>query len=575
MILVPPGEESVAEEVIRASPGEKWEGEVVRVRKGGGKFLAHLTVTLIRSVDQQEVVGRVVVHRDLTKRTRVKEALRRSETRYRALLNAIPDSMFLITREGTILDYVSTENLLALASDAWLGKHVSEVLPADFTRQLMHCMERTLTTDAVQVLEFQIPVSLQDEDPRDCEARLVVSGEDEVLAIVRDVTERKRLERQLLQAQKIEAVGMLASGVAHDFNNLLTPIMSYAELAAGALPSESHLRPYLHEIRKAAERASHLTRQLLAFSRRQIIEPQVFDLNDLVLNLDKLLRRLIGEDIELVTLPSIHPGIVKVDPGQMEQVLVNLSVNARDAMPHGGKLSVATGEVTLDDDYARRHPEATPGRYVMIVVGDTGIGMTHEVKDHIFEPFFTTKDPGQGTGLGLSTCYGIVAQAGGHMTVVSEPGQGTTFKIYLPAVQENARAPPLRDAPAKLPFGTETVLVVEDEPSVRAVASRLLRRQGYSVLEAANGQEALSLAQAHADEEIHLLLADVVMPLMGGMELAQQLAETHPGARVLFTSGYTDDAIVNYGDLNSGTEFMQKPFTQTTLAHRVREVLEK
>ena len=401
LILVPPGEESVADEVIRASPGEKWEDEVVRVRKGGRKFLAHLTVTLIRSADHQEVVGRVVVHRDLTKRTRVKEALRRSETRYRALLNAIPDSMFLITREGTILDYVSTENLLALASDAWLGKHVSEVLPADFTRQLMHCMERTLTTDAIQVLEFQIPDSLPDEDPRDCEARLVVSGEDEVLAIVRDVTERKRLERQLLQAQKIEAVGMLANGVAHDFNNLLTPIMSYAELAAGALPSASHVSPYLHEIRKAAERASHLTRQLLAFSRRQIIEPQVFDLNDLVLNLDKLLRRLIGEDIELVTLPSIHPGIVKVDPGQMEQVLVNLSVNARDAMPHGGKLSVATGEVTLDDDYARRHPEATPGRYVMLVVGDTGIGITHEVKDHIFEPFFTTKDPGKGTGLGL------------------------------------------------------------------------------------------------------------------------------------------------------------------------------
>ena len=543
--------------------------------RGGGKSLAHLTVTLIRSADHQEVVGRVVVHRDLTKRTRVKEALRRSETRYRALLNAIPDSMFLITREGTILDYVFTENLLALASDAWLGKHVSEVLPADFTRQLMHCMERTLTTDAIQVLEFQIPDSLPDEDPRDCEARLVVSGEDEVLAIVRDVTERNRLERQLLQAQKIEAVGMLANGVAHDFNNLLTPIMSYAELAAWALPSASHVSPYLHEIRKAAERASHLTRQLLAFSRRQIIEPQVFDLNDLVLNLDKLLRRLIGEDIELVTLPSIHPGIVKVDPGQMEQVLVNLSVNARDAMPHGGKLSVATGEVTLDDDYARRHPEATPGRYVMLVVGDTGIGITHEVKDHIFEPFFTTKDPGKGTGLGLSTCYGIVAQAGGHMTVDSEPGQGTTFKIYLPAVRENASAPPLRDAPAKLPFGTETVLVVEDEPSVRAVASRLLRRQGYSVLEAANGQEALSLAQAHADEEIHLLLADVVMPLMGGKELAQQLGETHPGARVLFTSGYTDDAIVNYGDLDSSTEFMQKPFTPTTLAHRVREVLEK
>ena len=386
--------------------------------------------------------------------------------------------------------------------------------------------------------------------------------------------ERQALEERLLRSQRMEAIGRLAGGMAHDFNNLLTPILSYVDLSAQALPEHSEILDYLREIRKAAERASSLTRQLLAFSRHQVIEPQVINLNELIINMDMMLRRLINENIELVTLPSSNLGLVRVDPGLVEQVLVNLVVNARDAMAYGGKLVIRSANVTVEEEDRCQQPELVSGNYVMLAVTDTGIGMREDVKAHIFEPFFTTKAVGKGTGLGLSTCYGIVAQSGGQLTADSTPGHGTVFRVYLPRVPEGSDVRPLPQDEANKPEGHETVLLVEDEPLVREVASQVLRKQGYKVLEAANGHEALEVAADYGDEEIHLLLTDVVMPLMGGRELSENLKLKRSNMKVLYTSGYTDDAIVQYGIDARGAEFLQKPFTPTVLARRVREVLE-
>ncbi len=392
------------------------------------------------------------------------------------------------------------------------------------------------------------------------------------------VEELRLAQQQLIQAQKMESIGNLAGGVAHDFNNLLTPIMGYAQLGMMALtPGQEHLRTSLLEIQSAAERASNLTRQLLAFSRRQIIEPKVINLNTLVLNMEKMLRRLIGEDVEFSTISASHLQSVKVDPGQIEQVLMNLVVNARDAIPLGGSIKVDTANVTLDLEYSRTHPEVTPGEYVSLGVSDNGTGIPDEVMEHIFEPFFTTKEEGKGTGLGLATCYGIAKQNEGHIAVYSELGQGTTFKIYLPIVEEEAINPSQRgtDDVDQLPRGTETVLLVEDEDIVRELAARVLKGQGYSVLEASNGVEALDIVEEHEGVTIDLLLTDVVMPLMGGRELANQLRTTRPGIKVLFTSGYADESITRHGVLDPDTAFTQKPFSATDLALKVREVLEK
>ena len=383
------------------------------------------------------------------------------------------------------------------------------------------------------------------------------------LALARDVTDRKRLEQQLLQSQKMEAVGRLAGGVAHEFNNVLTAIIGYAHLG------EEQLGTGFREILDAAGNATRLTRQLLAVSRQHVTEPKVLNLNDLILSTDGMLRRVVGEDIELVTLPGSEPGFMKADPGQINQVLINLAVNSRDSMPDGGKLTIRSSNVTVGSRETRLHPGVRPGEYVLLVVSDTGLGMTDEVKARAFEPFFTTKPEGAGTGLGMSTCYAIVEQSGGHITLDSEPGRGTAVRIYLPLVTDTMDDPSAGDSPAELPIGTETVLLVEDEPVVRDVASQALRERGYTVLEATNGSEALGLAVAHEGEQIHLLLTDVVMPLTGGRELAQQVRASRPETRVLFTSGYADPFV-----LETGTAFIQKPFTPKSLARKVREVLD-
>jgi two-component system cell cycle sensor histidine kinase/response regulator CckA len=388
------------------------------------------------------------------------------------------------------------------------------------------------------------------------------------------VTDRRRLEEQLHQASKMEAVGQLAGGVAHDFNNLLTVITGYGALVADALPPGDPVRELVGEMVRAGERAAGLTRQLLAFSRKQVLSPRVVDLNAVVADTERMLRRLIGADVDLAARLQPNLGRVRADPGQVEQVVMNLAVNARDAMPRGGKLTVETRDVELGEDYCRTHPEARPGPHVLLAVSDTGCGMTEEVRLRIFEPFFTTKGPGKGAGLGLATVFGIVKQSGGSVEVYSEVGVGTTFKVYLPRADAPAAADATGPVQAAVTRGTETLLVAEDEPAVRALTCHVLRSAGYTVLEAETGEEAVRVADRHAGP-VHLLVTDVVMPGGGGRELAETLAERHPGARVLFLSGYTADAVVRHGILGERADFLQKPFTPAALARKVREVLDR
>ncbi len=389
----------------------------------------------------------------------------------------------------------------------------------------------------------------------------------------RDEEEKVKLQGQLQQAMKMEAIGRLAGGVAHDFNNVLTVITGYCELLLRKAGKESPMHGELSEIKRAGDRAALMTQQLLAFSRKQIIEPKVMKLDRLVAEVLVMLARLIGEDIALQTIAGKSLGSVKVDPGQFQQILMNLVVNARDAMPGGGKVVIETANVELDEDYCALHTYVTPGRFVMLSVSDTGKGMSDEVKAHAFEPFFTTKERGTGTGLGLATTYGVVKQSGGSIEVDSEVGKGTTFKIYLPRVEEEEK--PVKDARlVDLPGGTETVLLVEDEDTVRNLCSRVLGDLGYRVMQARNGAEAVAAAVPRADR-IDLLLTDVVMPGMSGKELATQLVPHHPEMKVLFMSGYTDDAIVHHGVLDEGVSFIGKPYTPLALARKVREVLDK
>jgi signal transduction histidine kinase len=384
---------------------------------------------------------------------------------------------------------------------------------------------------------------------------------------------RKQLEDQLRQAQKMESVGRLAGGIAHDFNNLLTIIAGYSQLGLELVSPKDPVAGHLGEIKRAADRAAELTRQLLAFSRRQVLSFQVINLNAIVTGMDRMLRRLIGEDVELETRLAPGLGRVKADPGQIEQVIMNLAINARDAMPWGGKLTLETRNVELDEKYAASHASVKPGPYVLLAVSDSGAGMDKEVLEHIFEPFFTTKEQGKGTGLGLAMVYGTIKQCGGFIWVYSEKGKGATFKIYLPLVEEGEEGEATQAVEERPLTGTETILLVEDETGVRGLAEQVLADYGYRVLAASRGEEALRLA-AQSDGPLHLLLTDVVMPGMSGRELAERLHPSKPGLKVLYMSGYTDEAIVRHGVLEEGVEFLQKPFTPQALARKVRQVLD-
>jgi two-component system cell cycle sensor histidine kinase/response regulator CckA len=479
------------------------------------------------------------------------------------------------------LKYTRVNPALATMARRPASEHVGRT-PAEVHPDVAALVEPILTrVIATGQAVNNVPISRQVENGSVAEHHYLASffpvrgpgGETEgVGVVVLDTTERRQLEDQLLHAQKMEAVGRLAGGVAHDFNNILTAIKSYSELLLEDMAAGNGRVEDVDEIRQAADRAATLTRQLLAFSRQQMLRPRVLDLNTTVRDLKNMLDRILGAHIELSTRLAPDLGMLTADPGQIEQILMNLVVNAHAAMPNGGRLDIETANVELDGEYSRTHASTPPGPYVMLAVSDTGHGMTRETQARIFEPFFTTKDKAQGTGLGLSTVYGIVKQSGGSIWVYSEIDRGTTFKIYLPRVSAAVERPP--DAVnTNGRGGNETILLVEDEEAVRTVAGRILRRAGYTVLEAKNGIEALRECEERGTE-VDLIVTDIVMPEMGGFELAKRIRRARPGARILFTSGYTEDAVLRRSFVDPGEAFLEKPFTPARLAQRAREVLD-
>jgi PAS domain S-box-containing protein len=550
--------------IVRADGSVRWIDEtIVPVRENGG------VVTRIDGIA-----------RDVTDRKGAEENLRASESRLKSVVETALDAV--ITMDGG--GFITGWNQRAEAVFGWpaseaVGRRLAQtIIPPQHREAHERGLTHFLATGHGPVLNRRIELTGLHRDGHEFPVELAISpvrqGDTWLFsAFVRDITEQRKLEAQFRQAQKMEAVGRLAGGVAHDFNNLLTVITSYTDLLLDDLAPQDPRRADIEEIGKAAGSAAALTRQLLAFSRQQVLEPRALDLNAVVSGADTLLKRLLGEDIEVVTVLAPALGTVKADPGQIEQVIVNLAVNARDAMPEGGKLTIETANLVMDEAYVREHPAAQPGPYVLLAVSDTGTGMDEQTQRRIFEPFFTTKEMGKGTGLGLATVYGIVKQSGGFIWVYSEPHHGTSFKIYLPLVEEAAAVATAANQSKQAPRGTETVLLVEDAAAVRAVTRQVLERLGYTVMEAPDGKAALHLAEKHRGP-IHLLLTDVVMPELGGRLLAEQLRAARPEVKVLYISGYTDDAVVRHGVLAAGIAYLQKPFTPDVLGRKLREVLD-
>ncbi len=517
------------------------------------------------------------LQQEIADRRRAEVALAESEKRYRAI---VEDQTELISRflpDGT-LTFVNQAycRYFGQLSQELVGHNFLPLLPPEdqtlVKEQLASLsQEKPVETYEHQVLKADGGVGWHRRTDRaifDQHGRLV-----EFQSVGRDVTEHKLLEEQLRQAQKMEAIGRLAGGVAHDFNNLLTVIMGHGDLLLHNLAGDHPLRQEITEIKKASERAASLAHQLLAFGRKQVLRPRILDLNAILADMSEMLQRLVGEDINLVTMPGENLSLVQADPSQIEQVALNLAANARDAMPHGGQLIIKTANSVLDEAYARQHVDVKAGSYVMIAVSDTGQGMDKQTQAHIFEPFFTTKELGKGTGLGLATVYGIVKQSDGHIDVESQPGRGTTFKIYLPPVTGSPKAQNKRVAePAVLP-GSETILVVEDELMVRQLVREMLILNGYAVLEAGHADAALQICDQH-EGPIHLLLTDVIMPGMNGPQLAEEMLKCLPNLKVLYMSGYTNDALIRRGVLQSDIDFLPKPFTPDILTRKVREVLD-
>ncbi|MGQ9653782.1 MAG: PAS domain S-box protein, partial [Thermodesulfobacteriota bacterium] len=520
---------------------------------------------------------------DVTEGVLAQKLLEASEEKYRVVVENAFDTI-LALQDGVIrFANRRVEQDTGLSVEELLGRRFDDLIHPEDREMVREYYTRRLLGERDLPEHYLFRAQYRGAEVRWIRVRAVsITWEDRpaVLAFLRDVTRAKKtedemnaLQEQFRQAQKMEAIGRLAGGVAHDFNNLLTVIKGTAQLSLYGLRQADPLRKNFEEIMAAADRAAALTRQLLAFSRRQVMEVKVIDINQLVQDLDKMLRRIIGEDIELVTFLQEGIGMVKADPRQIEQAIVNIAVNARDAMPEGGKLTIETANVDLDEEYARLHAGVQPGPYVMFSISDTGAGMSADVKERVFDPFFTTKEPGKGTGLGLSTTYGIVKQSNGHIWVYSEPGKGTTFKVYLPRVDEPVDERKKRPS-GEVPRGKETILVVEDEDAVRELAVRILKKQGYKVLKAQDGGEALMLCEKHR-EPIDLFLSDVVMPGMSGREVVERLQAIHPEAKTLYMSGYTDNVIIHHGVLDKGTKFIPKPFTVEDLARKVREVLDE
>lgn len=514
---------------------------------------------------------------DVTEQRQAETALRENQTRLAGIVNSAIDAIVSVNGEQKIVLFnAAAERILGCSAAEAIGQAIDRFIPQRFREQhQQHIRDfgdtgvtsrsmgsfAELTALRADGEEFPIEASI---------SQIEVAGQPLFTVILRDITERKQLEDQFRQAQKMEAIGRLAGGVAHDFNNMLTAIIGYSQLVLAQLDEASPQRHDIEEIERAGQRAAGLTAQLLAFSRKQVLQPKMLDLNEVISNVDKMLRRLIGEDIDLVTIARPDLGHVKADPGQIEQILLNLAVNSRDAMPRGGKLTIETANIDLDETYASSHADVVPGQYVMLAVSDTGHGLDAETQSHIFEPFFTTKE--QGTGLGLSTVFGIVKQSGGHIWVYSEPGHGAAFKIYFPRVDEPADSAAAQTEAVESLYGSETIMVVEDDEAVRNFSQLALEKYGYTVLAAERGTQALE-AFGPLAAAIDLVMTDVVMAGMSGPELVVRLQELHPDVKVLYVSGYTEEATIHHGLLTDGIAFLQKPFTADALARKVRQLL--
>ncbi|MFP4572803.1 MAG: PAS domain S-box protein [Desulfobacterales bacterium] len=539
----------------------------------------HLTVDMIAGT-AQSVFSLI----DITESKKIENALRESEERFRTVLENLPGEIFVHDLSGQILivNDQACKNT-GYSRDELLQMSVWEIDPCAASRKdqerLWHQLEigQSATIESIHIRKdnTQYPVEIH-------LTGTILDGQSAILPVAFDITERKqaetereKLKAQLAQAQKMESVGRLAGGVAHDFNNMLSIINGYAEITIEMLDPGDPARENIEEIYNAGTRSAGIVRQLLAFARQQTISPMHLDLNDTISDMLKMLQRLIGEDIELALHPGNNLWPVKIDPSQVHQVLANLAVNARDAISDVGKLTIETKNVICDEDYCKNYAYFIPGQYVMVAVTDNGCGMEQQIKENLFEPFFTTKDIGKGTGLGLSTIYGIVKQNEGFINVYSEPGIGTTFKIYLPCCQAQQSAPAYaREPTEQLPAGYETILLVEDEPAILKMGKDMLNRLGYTVLGADRPQDALQLAEKYEDS-IDLLITDVVMPEMNGRDLSDELTARNPGLKTLFMSGYTADTIAHHGVLNSGVYFIEKPFTIEDLAVKVRRIFEQ
>jgi two-component system, cell cycle sensor histidine kinase and response regulator CckA len=603
-------------DVVRSGVGGSF-GELRREGIGGGHAFSFNAVPL-----PDQCVA--VLAEDLTTQRREQQEVHRLNDFLDAIVENLPAMLFMKDAEKLRFERFNRagEELLGVGRDKLIGKTDFDFFPkeqAEFFQakdravlragKLEEISEepidtahgrRWLQTRKIPIVEDGVPkhllgISFDITERRDAQEALkrahaelesrVESRTSELAKsnaeLSRQIEERVRAEaslheaeEQLRQSQKMDAIGRLAGGVAHDFNNLLSVILSYCAMLMEDLPEGNPLRPDVAAIQMAGDRAADLTRQLLAFSRRQVLSPRVVDLNEVVAGMHKILERILGEDVALTTSPARGLGMTKLDPGQIQQIILNLAVNARDAMPNGGKLTLETDNVVLDDAYAREHLGVSPGPHVMLAVSDTGEGMDKATQARIFEPFFTTKEIGKGTGLGLSTVFGIVQQSGGSIWVYSEPGNGTSFKLYFPMAPDEADAREAEPAlPGDLLRGTETILLVEDEAQVRAVVRGILKRQGYQVLDAGNATEGLLLCERFSGV-IHMLVTDVVMPQMSGRELAERINALRPEIRILYMSGYTDNTIVHHGVLDAGIHFLQKPITPATLARKVREVLD-
>jgi PAS domain S-box-containing protein len=540
--------------------------ELRMLRRDGAQFW--VGIATIAAVDNNNARMCKATISDITERKRAEEA-------FQVLVNHAPVGIFIVQDGKCQMVNPGFEQLTGYTAGELLGEKSLTLVHPDYRESVREKSVQMLKGELDQPYEF--PIITKSGETRWVMERVTGTeyrGKQAALGYFLDITEHKSLQSQFLQAQKMEAVGRLAGGVAHDFNNLLSVIFGYSDLANREIYQHDPLARYLREIMKASDRAAILTRQLLAFSRKAISEPQILNLNDQLAGIEKLLARLIGADIEIRMVFEPALGAVHADPGHVEQIVMNLGVNARDALPRGGKLTLETAKVYLDEDYARKHTYVTPGHYAVIAVTDNGEGMDAATQGRIFEPFFTTKDVGRGTGLGLSTVYGLVKQNNGHIEVYSEAGHGTTFKVYLPRVQEVVPAVPEAMPIARNLHGSETILVVEDEDMLRESICRSLKIYGYTVPAARHGGEAVLLCERHTGP-IHLLLTDVVMPQMNGRDLVDRLTPLRPDMKVLYMSGYTENAMVRHGVLETDIFFIQKPFRTKKLLEKIREILDE